>query len=55
MGALSAHVHQAWMGTTVTCPTLRYSPAVVAEAFCFTRSVVVRPDLPGRRIRRGAE
>lgn len=33
MGALSTHVHQAWMGTTVTCPTLRYSPAVVAEAF----------------------
>jgi TAT-translocated FGD2 family F420-dependent dehydrogenase len=33
MGALSAHVHQAWMGTTVTCPILRYSPAVVAEAF----------------------
>lgn len=22
-----------WMGTTVTCPTLRYNPAVVAEAF----------------------
>lgn len=33
MGALSTHVRQAWMGTTVTCPTLRYSPAVVAEAF----------------------
>jgi TAT-translocated FGD2 family F420-dependent dehydrogenase len=33
MGALSAHVSQAWMGTTVTCPILRYSPAVVAEAF----------------------
>jgi TAT-translocated FGD2 family F420-dependent dehydrogenase len=33
MGALTTHVHQAWMGTTVTCPILRYSPAVVAEAF----------------------
>jgi G6PDH family F420-dependent oxidoreductase len=33
MGALSTHLSQAWMGTTVTCPTLRYSPAVVAEAF----------------------
>src|ERR1700753_2694263 len=22
-----------WMGTAVTCPTLRYNPAVVAEAF----------------------
>lgn len=33
MGALGAQAGQAWMGTTVTCPTLRYSPAVVAEAF----------------------
>ena len=32
MGALGAHAH-GWMGTTVTCPTLRYNPAVVAEAF----------------------
>ena len=22
-----------WMGTTVTCPSLRYNPAVVAQAF----------------------
>jgi TAT-translocated FGD2 family F420-dependent dehydrogenase len=33
MGALSTHVRQAWMGTTVTCPILRYNPPVVAEAF----------------------
>ena len=33
MGALGAQTGQAWMGTAVTCPTLRYSPAVVAEAF----------------------
>ncbi|HET6308526.1 MAG TPA: TIGR03557 family F420-dependent LLM class oxidoreductase [Rhodopila sp.] len=33
LGALSAQVLRAWMGTTVTCPILRYSPAVVAEAF----------------------
>jgi TAT-translocated FGD2 family F420-dependent dehydrogenase len=33
MGALGAHTGNAWMGTTVTCPTLRYNPAVVAEAF----------------------
>lgn len=32
MGALGAQIHS-WMGTTVTCPTLRYNPAVVAEAF----------------------
>ncbi len=33
MGALGAHAPRTWMGTTVTCPTLRYNPAVVAEAF----------------------
>ena len=32
--AAAAHrVNGAWMGTTVTCPILRYNPAVVAEAF----------------------
>ncbi|MBV9861935.1 MAG: TIGR03557 family F420-dependent LLM class oxidoreductase [Alphaproteobacteria bacterium] len=33
MGALGQRIQPAWMGTTVTCPTLRYNPAVVAEAF----------------------
>lgn len=33
MGALGAQASRSWMGTTVTCPTLRYNPAVVAEAF----------------------
>ena len=33
LGALSAHAPHSWMGTMVTCPTLRYNPAVVAEAF----------------------
>ena len=33
LGALGAHASQSWMGTTVTCPTLRYNPAVVAETF----------------------
>jgi TAT-translocated FGD2 family F420-dependent dehydrogenase len=32
LGALGGQSHS-WMGTTVTCPTLRYNPAVVAEAF----------------------
>ena len=32
LGALGAQSHS-WMGTTVTCPTIRYNPAVVAEAF----------------------
>ncbi|OJW28296.1 MAG: hypothetical protein BGO51_24830 [Rhodospirillales bacterium 69-11] len=33
IGALGAQTGQAWMGTTVTCPTFRYNPAVVAEGF----------------------
>ncbi|HWE72356.1 MAG TPA: TIGR03557 family F420-dependent LLM class oxidoreductase [Stellaceae bacterium] len=33
MAALGARVGKATMGTFVTCPTLRYSPAVVAEVF----------------------
>jgi F420-dependent hydroxymycolic acid dehydrogenase len=33
MAATGVQAQQAWMGTTVTCPTLRYNPAVVAETF----------------------
>lgn len=33
MGALTQRTKRVWIGTTVTCPTFRYSPAVVAEAF----------------------
>jgi TAT-translocated FGD2 family F420-dependent dehydrogenase len=33
MGALGQRTQRVWMGTTVTCPTFRYNPAVVAEAF----------------------
>lgn len=33
MGALGGRAGSAWIGTTVTCPILRYHPAVVAEAF----------------------
>jgi TAT-translocated FGD2 family F420-dependent dehydrogenase len=33
LGALGQQTNRAWMGPTVTCPTLRYHPAVVAEAF----------------------
>ena len=33
LGALGSQAGSAWMGTHVTCPTLRYNPAVVAEAF----------------------
>jgi alkanesulfonate monooxygenase SsuD/methylene tetrahydromethanopterin reductase-like flavin-dependent oxidoreductase (luciferase family) len=33
MGALGQRTRRAWMGTTVTCPTFRYHPAVIAEAF----------------------
>lgn len=33
LGAVGSRAQSAWIGTTVTCPTLRYGPAVVAEAF----------------------
>ena len=33
MGSLCQKTRRVWMGPTVTCPTFRYSPAVVAEAF----------------------
>jgi TAT-translocated FGD2 family F420-dependent dehydrogenase len=33
LGALGGQTAPAWIGTTVTCPTLRYHPAIVAEAF----------------------
>src|SRR5258708_23903472 len=33
MSAIGARTKKIWMGTTVTCPTYRYNPAVVAEAF----------------------
>jgi len=33
LGALGERAPKAWMGTTVTCPTVRYHPAIVAEAF----------------------
>ena len=33
LGAVGERARPAWIGTTVTCPTLRYNPAVVAEAF----------------------
>jgi TAT-translocated FGD2 family F420-dependent dehydrogenase len=43
MGALSQRTSRVWMGTTVTCPTFRYNPAVVAEAFVALGSLA-----PGR-------
>ncbi len=33
MAALGERTSKAWIGPTVTCPTFRYNPAVVAEAF----------------------
>ncbi len=33
IGAMGAQAPEVWMGTSVTCPTMRYNPAVVAEAF----------------------
>jgi TAT-translocated FGD2 family F420-dependent dehydrogenase len=33
MAAMAEKIGQSWMGTTVTCPTSRYNPAVVAQSF----------------------
>ena len=33
LSALGQRTRRIWMGTTVTCPTLRYNPTVVAQAF----------------------
>ena len=33
MGALVGRIREAWMGTTITCPILRYHPSIVAETF----------------------
>jgi F420-dependent hydroxymycolic acid dehydrogenase len=33
MSALGQKTHRLWMGTTVTCPSYRYNPGIVAEAF----------------------
>jgi len=33
MAALGQRTKRAWIGPTVTCPTFRYNPAVVAEGF----------------------
>jgi alkanesulfonate monooxygenase SsuD/methylene tetrahydromethanopterin reductase-like flavin-dependent oxidoreductase (luciferase family) len=33
MAALGERTRRAWIGPTVTCPSFRYNPAVVAEAF----------------------
>ncbi len=33
LAALGARTERTWMGTAVTCPILRYQPAIVAEAF----------------------
>jgi TAT-translocated FGD2 family F420-dependent dehydrogenase len=43
LGALTQRTRQAWLGPTVTCPILRYHPAVVAETFATLSSLA-----PGR-------
>ncbi|MGH6877616.1 MAG: LLM class flavin-dependent oxidoreductase [Rhizomicrobium sp.] len=45
MGALGERARSAWIGTTVTCPTLRYHPAIVAEAFASLSLLSVLPKL----------
>lgn len=43
MGALSQRTQRAWFGPTVTCPILRYHPAVVAQTYATLSSLA-----PGR-------
>lgn len=43
LAALGQRTRSAWLGTAVTCPTLRYNPAVVAQAFASLASLT-----PGR-------
>jgi F420-dependent hydroxymycolic acid dehydrogenase len=33
LSSVGSRAPSSWIGTTVTCPTVRYNPAVVAEAF----------------------
>ncbi len=33
LGSVGSRAPSSWIGTTVTCPTMRYNPAVVAEGF----------------------
>jgi F420-dependent hydroxymycolic acid dehydrogenase len=33
LSSVGSRAPSSWLGTTVTCPTMRYNPAVVAEAF----------------------
>ena len=43
LGATGQRTRRVWMGPTVTCPTFRYNPAVVAETFATLSSLY-----PGR-------
>ena len=45
----------AWMGTTVTCPTLRYQPGDRSRGLRLAGPAQSRPDLPGCRFGRGVE
>jgi Luciferase-like monooxygenase len=40
LGALGGRTEPVWIGTTVTCPILRYHPAVVAEVLPPSRSSI---------------
>jgi luciferase-like monooxygenase len=49
LGALGGQSAQSWMGTTVTCPTFRYNPAVVAQAFASLGLRTADPAAEGDR------
>jgi hypothetical protein len=52
IGGISQVVENLWLGTGVTCPTIRINPAIVAQAAA-TSAVLMRGQIfPGCRYRR---
>ena len=47
MSAIGERTHRVWIGPTVTCPTFRYNPAVVAEAFSGCTGYCSEAQRPG--------
>ena len=54
LSALGQHSQRLTMGTGVTCPSYRYHPSVVAEAFATLGNAVPRTHLSGGWRWRGA-
>jgi len=50
LGALGNQAPNVWMGTSVTCPTMRYNPAVVRRSLRNSQSHLSWADFPRCRI-----